>query len=97
MSVELLLIRHGQSEANAGLSLDLDSSLSDTGLEQARQLAQRLGDHDLSGFVALTSPYRRTRQTADEIAKATGMTFAVDEGCAGMGGTGDGKRQALCG
>ena len=38
MAVELLLIRHGQSEANAGLSLDPDCSLSETGLEQAREL-----------------------------------------------------------
>ena len=93
MSVDLLLVRHGQSEANAGLSLDPDCSLSDTGLEQARQLRLRLADHDLSGFIALTSPYRRTRQTAEQIAKVTGMAFAVDEGVREWAGpaTVDGK------
>ena len=79
MAVDIMLIRHGESEANAGRSSDADCSLSETGLEQARQLAQRLVNHDLSGFVGLTSPYRRTMQTAEEIAKVTGISFAEEE------------------
>lgn len=79
MAVELMIIRHGESEGNIGRSTDPDCALSEKGLEQARQLALRLTEHDLSGFAGLTSPYRRARQTAEEIALATGLTFTVDE------------------
>ena len=79
MAVELLLVRHGESEANAGRSDDADCALSGKGREQARQLAHRLLAHDLSGWVGLTSPYRRATQTAEEIATVTGLSFAVDE------------------
>jgi broad specificity phosphatase PhoE len=78
-ATELLLVRHGQSEANAGTSTEPDCALSDLGRQQARALARRLGALDLSGFVALTSPYRRAVQTAEEVALATGLSFAVDE------------------
>ena len=79
MPLQLLLVRHGESEANAGTSSDPDCPLSPRGFEQARELAARLAAADLSGFTAITSPYRRARQTADIIAAATGMRFAVDE------------------
>ena len=76
---ELILIRHGESEANLGLSKDPDCLLTDRGREQARRLASELARHDLSGFVALTSPYRRAVETASLIAAATGLSFAVEE------------------
>ena len=76
---ELLMVRHGQSEANAGTSTDPDCNLTERGREQARAAARRLAQLDLSGFVALTSPYRRTLQTAEEIALATGIAFTPDE------------------
>ena len=79
MSGELLIIRHGESEANVGLSKDADSSLTEKGREQSRQVARRLVAHDLSGFIGITSPYRRAIQTAEEIAKITGLSFTVDE------------------
>src|SRR4051794_41433502 len=73
---ELLLIRHGESEANAGMSTDPDCLLTEAGLEQARCLGRRLAGYDLGGFTALTSPYRRAVQTAEAIAAETGLLFA---------------------
>ena len=75
---ELLMVRHGESEANAGLSTDPDCDLSPRGLEQARALAPRLAALDLAGFVALTSPYRRAVRTAEVLAAATGLRLEVD-------------------
>jgi broad specificity phosphatase PhoE len=79
MPTELLLIRHGESEGNVGLPCDADCALTPTGRQQARRVARQLLEHDLRGFVGLTSPYRRAILTAGEIAAATGMAFAVDE------------------
>src|SRR3954447_118683 len=73
---ELLLIRHGESEANVGVSTDPDCLLTGSGLEQAQCLGRRLAGYDLAGFTALTSPYRRAVQTAEAIAAATGLVFA---------------------
>jgi broad specificity phosphatase PhoE len=78
-ATELLLVRHGQSEANAGTSTEPDCALSELGRKQAHALARRLAALDLTGFVALTSPYRRALQTAEEVALATGLSFTVDE------------------
>lgn len=75
---ELLMVRHGESEANVGLSTDPDCALTARGLEQAKALAPRLSRLDLRGFVALTSPYRRAVQTAQVLAAATGLTPEVD-------------------
>jgi len=80
MTVELILIRHAESEGNAGLSNDPDCALTAAGFEQARQLARRLIELDLSGFAGLSSPYRRARQTAEVIADMTGLSFTIDEG-----------------
>lgn len=76
---ELLLIRHGESEANAGTSTDPDCSLTDLGRQQARRLAERLKQLDLGGFVGITSPYRRTVQTAHEITAVTGIAFTLED------------------
>jgi broad specificity phosphatase PhoE len=76
---ELLLIRHGQSEANVGLSTDPDCGLSPAGHEQAVALAGRLVGYDLRGFTGVCSPYRRAVQTARIIADATGLEFIRDE------------------
>lgn len=79
MALELILIRHGLSEGNIGTSTDPDCALTDNGIQQARALGSRLASLDLSGFAGLVSPYRRTRHTAAEITRFTGMPFAVEE------------------
>jgi broad specificity phosphatase PhoE len=76
---ELLLIRHGQSEANVGIPCAPDCALTEAGVAQAREAARRLASLDLSGFTGVVSPYRRAVQTAREISAATGVAFAEDE------------------
>ena len=72
------MVRHGESEANVGLSTDPDCPLTPRGLGQARALGERLARLDLRGFAAFTSPYRRAVQTAEVLAAATKLRFEVD-------------------
>ena len=76
--MELILIRHGQSEANVGLSTEPDCDLTAFGCDQARQAAEQLAALDLSGFSGVVSPYRRARRTAQLISDRTGVPFTVD-------------------
>jgi broad specificity phosphatase PhoE len=75
---ELILIRHAQSTVNAGHSVDVDCCLTDLGRQQAQRIADLLARRDLSGFVPLVSPYRRTRETAQYIARTVELKFIPD-------------------
>ena len=75
---ELILIRHAQSTVNAGHSTDVDCCLTDLGRQQAQGLGELFAGRDLRGFVPLVSPYRRTRETANYIARSTGLKFIPD-------------------
>lgn len=70
----LYLIRHGQSEANAGLTTSLDSHLTDLGWRQAQAAAESLSSTLTSAraVVLLSSPFRRTMQTASALVRAAG-------------------------
>lgn len=78
--MKLFLIRHGQTAWNreqvfrGGTDIELD----ETGLEQARLLAERLKS---SGVARIYSgPLSRARQTAQAIADACGREVSVDPG-----------------
>jgi broad specificity phosphatase PhoE len=75
---ELLMVRHGQSEGNVGVSTEPNCALTTFGIEQATAVARRLRTFDLSGFVGLVSPYRRAVQTAETIALETAIHFEVE-------------------
>ncbi len=76
----LLLIRHGESEYNAGKSTDLDSKLTGVGMTQICLTAEWLAsEFDLLGYVGFTSPYQRTLQSASVLSEITGVNFAVDD------------------
>jgi broad specificity phosphatase PhoE len=77
-NMQILLIRHGQSQANVGQSDHPDCDLTAMGLEQAHEVGRQLAERDLSGFIALVSPYCRARRTADAIAEATGLRFSIE-------------------
>ena len=79
MTTELILIRHGESEGNVGRSTDPNCPLTDLGLEQAATAGGQIARYDLAGFIGVTSPYRRALQTAEAIARGTGIAFTVDE------------------
>ena len=74
--MEIFLVRHGQSEANAGLTDFLDSPLTALGREQARLTAKALRGAGLTR--AYVSPLRRTLETIQPICAATGLRAEVN-------------------
>src|SRR5438128_881411 len=79
----IILIRHGQSEANADSARrqevpDHRMRLTDQGREQARrageELAQLCGGEAVHAYV---SPYHRTRETFAELRAASGLKVAA--------------------
>jgi broad specificity phosphatase PhoE len=75
-----LLLRHGLTQMTvekryAGTS---DAPLNEAGLEQAAAAAKRLATAGLDAIVS--SPLRRARTTASEVAALSGLQVVVDEG-----------------
>ena len=63
---EWILIRHGESTGNTGVSRECDCDLTERGERQARELAIRIRTvADLDSFELLVSPYRRAIRTAE--------------------------------
>lgn len=79
---ELILVRHGQSLYNVGLSKDLDSDLTPEGRRQVRETGKFLAHHldHIRSFVGRCSPYLRCLQTARIISEETGVQFWVEHG-----------------
>ena len=77
----LLLVRHGQSEANVALRLDSlppGAPLTGDGQEQARVLVETLADTPVSAVLA--SRATRAQQTAAPLAAALGLDVEVVDG-----------------
>lgn len=72
----LYLVRHG--EAASGWDGDLDPGLSDLGRRQAEQVADRLAP--LGPLAIVTSPLRRTRETAAPLEARWATEAVVDPG-----------------
>ena len=73
--MKITLVRHGQSEANAGLTDFLDSNLTALGREQAQLTARRLRGEGLTR--AYVSPLRRALETIAPTCEATGLRAEV--------------------
>jgi broad specificity phosphatase PhoE len=76
--MRLFLVRHGQTHANVARQLDTavpGVDLTDTGREQAQELAARLGGEDLGAIY--TSDLVRTQQTAAPLAELLGLEMVV--------------------
>lgn len=73
-----LLLRHGQSRANVDgvLAGRLDSTLTDEGMSQARQVAEALRQIPVRRIV--TSPLSRCRATAEQVAAVHPLARAVE-------------------
>ena len=71
----ITLVRHGQSQANAGLTDHLDSFLTPLGQQQADLTAQTLSGEGLTQ--AYVSPLRRTLQTIAPFCALTGLRAEV--------------------
>jgi broad specificity phosphatase PhoE len=79
--VKLLLIRHGQSIANAQgrLQGQFDSPLSERGREQARALVQRLRREAWNIAIVYASDLSRAVETAEILASDLGAQLVLDE------------------
>lgn len=73
--MEIFLVRHGQSEANAGWTEFLDSPLTPLGQAQAEATAKRLCDAGLTQ--AYVSPLRRTLETIRPLCEAADLPAEV--------------------
>jgi len=76
----LLLVRHAESEGNRDrvFTLTPDVGLTEHGHEQARRVGAWLGER-YEPVRLVSSPYRRARQTAAEIAAATALDVHVED------------------
>lgn len=74
----LILLRHGQTEYNAGERMQgqLDTDLSELGRVQAKSAARVLADRGPALLVS--SDLRRARDTATELGELTDLTVATD-------------------
>lgn len=79
----LYLLRHGETDYNRTRRVQgqLDSQLNDLGRQQARAMAELLARliPDPSGWRLVSSPLSRTRDTAQAVADALGLTVETDE------------------
>jgi phosphohistidine phosphatase SixA len=76
-STTVILVRHAERAGTAG-----DSDLSSAGRERAAALAAALADARVAGII--TTQYRRTRETAEQLARAIGVTPEVMAAGAGV-------------
>ena len=78
--VTTVLLRHGETALSGGrrFSGRGDIPLTGAGERQAAAAAERLAGRTIGAIV--TSPLRRARQTADAVAKATGVAVEVEDG-----------------
>lgn len=75
--MKVYLVRHGQSvDAAGGLHQRDNSPLSEKGLIQARQLAERFKEIEIDHIIA--SPIPRAKQTAEIIADEIGKPLQID-------------------
>jgi phosphohistidine phosphatase len=74
--MRLYLVRHAEAERGQPDEL---RRLTPAGRTVARDLGRRLAAEGVHPTVVLTSPLLRARETAEEIARATGATVEPDE------------------
>jgi phosphohistidine phosphatase len=89
----VFLVRHAHADAGDPDEL---RPLSSRGRDEARAVAERLAAHTTPPALVLTSPLLRARQTAEEIAEATGSEVRVDERLA-PGMTAEAVRESVAG
>ena len=69
----LFVIRHGKAEPH-GMTTDFDRTLTPRGLSDAHQLGVQTQSIHSNGSPIMVSAAKRTRQTAEEIARAWGTS-----------------------
>lgn len=91
--MRIYLCRHARAAAGEPDEL---RELTAEGLEQARALGSRLAALPAPPILVLTSPLARARQTATEVARATGAPLRVESSLA-PGATAETLLEALAG
>jgi 2,3-bisphosphoglycerate-dependent phosphoglycerate mutase len=78
--VEILVIRHGQSEADILGRCEgrADYSLTELGRKQAKQVAEWVGTA-YPPDILFSSPLKRAKETADEISKVQQLSIIFDD------------------
>lgn len=69
--MKIILVRHGESENNARISDDKDSSLTKKGKRQAEHLGRSLKKQKIDINYIYTSNLKRSKETAEIISKIT--------------------------
>jgi probable phosphoglycerate mutase len=78
IEMTVYFVRHGQSQANVAPVFQApDSPLSEIGHRQAERIAERVSKLPVEALIA--SPFRRSSETAEAIAKMTGMEVEYSE------------------
>jgi broad specificity phosphatase PhoE len=82
MTLSIKLVRHGESEANVGIVKtwevgDHSVQLTAKGHEQARQAGAVIGAEFFAGAIAYSSPFRRARDTLDELLTGAGIEHST--------------------
>ena len=76
----IYFVRHGESEFNAeGIRQGPEGSLTSRGKEQALETAKKFPKHKGKPQVIFASPYQRTKETAEIIAKELGMKIKYSD------------------
>jgi phosphohistidine phosphatase len=91
--VRVILVRHAHADRGDPDEL---RALSERGRKESRELGRRLAEQGVRPAAILTSPLVRARETADEIARATGTQAQPDERLA-PGATIEDVRAAVAG
>ncbi len=78
LPVNIYIIRHGESEENAGASTSDDTALTLRGREQARRTGHWLSNLELRPRSLFVSPALRTMETADLIRESLSGDATVD-------------------
>ena len=76
MTVELMLLRHGQAEESKGRS-DRDRALTTKGKRQAQRIGAWLLDQGLMPDLVISSPAKRAFDTAEKALKAAGHSIEM--------------------
>lgn len=87
----VFLVRHAEPDWTPGGRSVLDPKLTPFGVAQARATAKRLSGERIDAIYA--SPYRRSQETAEALASATGLAVETVEGLAEIGVAVDGLTQ----
>jgi len=89
---QVILLRHGEPDWSPGGGPSVnDPGLTPYGHAQARAAAESLAKRPLDAIYV--SPYRRSQETAEPLARATGLTPVTIEGLAEVGVAVDGMSQ----